>query len=250
MTIKELETKLEIPRATIRFYEKEGLIDPKRAENGYRDYSEEDLERIKKIMVLRKVGIPVSDISDVLDGAKDLSEVLTENLENLQHQMEELRGSILLCEKMRDQVSQIEELNAEEYLNYIEEEEQKGNRFLDLAKDIAEEERNVLARHFSATDRDGRPYASWKGILINAAIIWAFAGCLISLERKEWSWRSFRDAAVGIGIVLLLELILSLPLYFLGKRFPWIKKHRNAILIGVALMFCMILLGGGFLLNL
>ena len=32
MTIKEVELYLEVPRATIRFYEKEGLISPKRKE--------------------------------------------------------------------------------------------------------------------------------------------------------------------------------------------------------------------------
>jgi len=41
MTIKELEQELEIPRATIRFYEKENLISPKRGANSYREYSNE-----------------------------------------------------------------------------------------------------------------------------------------------------------------------------------------------------------------
>ena len=30
MTIKEVEQLLEVPRATVRFYEKEGLINPTR----------------------------------------------------------------------------------------------------------------------------------------------------------------------------------------------------------------------------
>ena len=37
MTIKEVEQLLEVPRATIRFYEKENLIKPVRESNGYRD---------------------------------------------------------------------------------------------------------------------------------------------------------------------------------------------------------------------
>ena len=52
MTIKEVETILEIPRATIRFYEKEGLFHPQRGANGYRDYSDEDVDRLKKIIIL------------------------------------------------------------------------------------------------------------------------------------------------------------------------------------------------------
>lgn len=48
MTIKEVEKCLDIPRATVRYYEKEGLIDPIREENGYRDYSEEDVEKTEE----------------------------------------------------------------------------------------------------------------------------------------------------------------------------------------------------------
>ena len=49
MTIKQLEQELEIPRATIRFYEKEKLIAPKRSDNSYREYSEEDFENITRL---------------------------------------------------------------------------------------------------------------------------------------------------------------------------------------------------------
>ena len=83
MTIKELETNLGVPRANIRFYEKEGLLSPKREENGYRDYSPEDYERLKKILILRKIGIPVSEIADLFDGAASLPDVLEQNLANL-----------------------------------------------------------------------------------------------------------------------------------------------------------------------
>lgn len=48
MKIKELEELLGIPRATIRFYEKQGLIKPVRIrENEYRDYSDEDIAKLK-----------------------------------------------------------------------------------------------------------------------------------------------------------------------------------------------------------
>ena len=44
MTIKEIETLSGLPRANIRYYESEGLITPKRAENGYREYSQADAQ--------------------------------------------------------------------------------------------------------------------------------------------------------------------------------------------------------------
>ena len=50
MTIKDVEEQTGLSRSNIRFYEKEKLIEPSRNEsNGYRDYSENDVENIKKI---------------------------------------------------------------------------------------------------------------------------------------------------------------------------------------------------------
>lgn len=59
MTIKEVEKKLNITRANIRFYEKEGLLEPKRCDNEYRDYSEDDLKRLEKILLFRKCNISI-----------------------------------------------------------------------------------------------------------------------------------------------------------------------------------------------
>ena len=56
MTIKEVEQELGIPRANIRFYEKKNLLHPERGENTYREYSEEDVATLKKIIILRKIG--------------------------------------------------------------------------------------------------------------------------------------------------------------------------------------------------
>lgn len=51
MTIKEVEERTGLARSNIRFYEKERLIEPARNDNGYRDYSKEDVEIIKKLLI-------------------------------------------------------------------------------------------------------------------------------------------------------------------------------------------------------
>ena len=61
MTIKEVEQCLNVPRATIRFYEKEGLLSPVRGENRYREYSEEDVVKFEKATLLEYFGIKHSD---------------------------------------------------------------------------------------------------------------------------------------------------------------------------------------------
>ena len=62
MNVQDVEKALGITRANIRFYEREGLLSPDRKENGYRDYTNDDIVRLKKIIIFRKLGLSVADI--------------------------------------------------------------------------------------------------------------------------------------------------------------------------------------------
>ena len=55
MKIKQAEELAGISSKNIRFYEEQGLLQPKRSENGYRNYSIEDVELLKCIKFLRKL---------------------------------------------------------------------------------------------------------------------------------------------------------------------------------------------------
>ena len=59
MTVKELEEKTGLARANIRYYEQQGLLTPARRENGYREYSDEDLQTLQKIKLLRHLGLSI-----------------------------------------------------------------------------------------------------------------------------------------------------------------------------------------------
>ena len=76
MTIKEVEQRTGLPRSVVRFYEKEGLIAPRRGrENGYRDYSEQDVATVTRIAFLRSLDVPISDIARVLSGQAQLADI-------------------------------------------------------------------------------------------------------------------------------------------------------------------------------
>lgn len=62
MTIAELEARSGMTRANIRFYEAEGFIRPERRENGYRDYSEAELELLLRLKLLRALGLPLAQM--------------------------------------------------------------------------------------------------------------------------------------------------------------------------------------------
>ena len=79
MTIKEVEQITGLTRSNIRFYEKEKLITPDRNENnGYREYSEEDIKTIKKVAYLRTLGISIEDIRRIANKEIDLFHIVKE----------------------------------------------------------------------------------------------------------------------------------------------------------------------------
>ena len=88
MTIKDAERRTGLSRSNIRFYEKEKLIDPSRNEsNGYRDYSENDVENIKKIAHLRTLGISIEDIRNIISEKATLKDTLEKQYEVLKSQI-------------------------------------------------------------------------------------------------------------------------------------------------------------------
>ena len=76
MTIKEVEAHTGLARANSRFYEGEGLLAPKRLENGYRDYSEEDARTLEKIKLLRQLQLDIDTIRRVQAGTLTLDQAL------------------------------------------------------------------------------------------------------------------------------------------------------------------------------
>ena len=66
MRIGELAEKTGVAPRMLRYYEKQGLIQPTRLPNGYRDYDDYLIERVGKIRGLVDSGIPTRIIIDVL----------------------------------------------------------------------------------------------------------------------------------------------------------------------------------------
>ncbi|SKA79248.1 transcriptional regulator, MerR family [Caloramator quimbayensis] len=67
MYIKDVCSKCKLTKKAVEYYEQQGLIYPKVLENGYRIYSEEDINKLKEIGALRKIGISIADIKDILE---------------------------------------------------------------------------------------------------------------------------------------------------------------------------------------
>lgn len=121
MTIKEVEDRTGLARSNIRFYEKEKLIAPARNDrNGYRDYSEKDVENIKKIAYLRTLGLPVEEIRSLISEKITLKEAIEKQKEVLEGQITDLKLAKVMCEKMLEAGSlSYEELQIEQYVTNV-----------------------------------------------------------------------------------------------------------------------------------
>lgn len=66
MKIGQLSLKTGVSIRSLRYYEEKKLIYPKRLENGYREYSEEDVERVKAVQLFLDLGLSTEEIYPVI----------------------------------------------------------------------------------------------------------------------------------------------------------------------------------------
>lgn len=68
MTMHEVCARLRLTKKAVRYYVGEGLIAPRRLENGYADFSEADCETLERIALLRRLDLPLCEIRVLLAG--------------------------------------------------------------------------------------------------------------------------------------------------------------------------------------
>ena len=130
LKINEVEALVSITKKNIRFYEAEGLLCPRRnSENGYRDYGEAEVEVLRRIKLMRKLGVPLEDIRQMLDGVHTVGDGMRRHLVTLERERENLEQSIRLCSALTDRQERLEDLDAGAILAEMEAMEQSGTTF-------------------------------------------------------------------------------------------------------------------------
>ena len=134
MKIKQVEELVGITSKNIRFYENQGLLTPERAENGYREYHEQNIEPLKKIKLLRKLGISVEEIRAVLNHSRSLEDCLEKHLAVLEKERENRLNMQRLSDAILQQRDSIDTLNTNEWLDEMEKLEKEGVDFVNVSK--------------------------------------------------------------------------------------------------------------------
>ena len=130
MKINEVEALVGITKKNIRFYEAEGLLAPHRnSENGYRDYGEAEVDALRRIKLLRKLGVPLEEIRRMQSGGHTVGDGMRRHLATLERERENLEQSIRLCSALTDRQERLEDLDAGAILAEMEAMEQSGTTF-------------------------------------------------------------------------------------------------------------------------
>lgn len=129
MRIGEIAEKTGLSISNIRFYEKKGLIGPDREDQSkYRNYTKEDLNRLKKIILYRKMDFPIEIIGKIFENEISVEDALERQLLELKAKQQMIQGSIDLCQKVIENQA-FKQMDVDYYMEYVKEEEAKGKIF-------------------------------------------------------------------------------------------------------------------------
>lgn len=142
MNTKQVEELTGLSRQNIRYYEKAGLLTPCREQqNSYRDYSREDVERLKLIKMLRMLDMPLKEIEKIIKNEISIQEAAGIRQKELSEQQKQLQAAIDICNLLKKEKSK--EISVDKYLTRMESMEKHGNvfaKFIDDYKQIIYEE--------------------------------------------------------------------------------------------------------------
>ena len=113
MQINELERFTGVPAKTIRYYEEIALLPPpNRKPNGYREYSDIDIERLKLVSGARRLDFSLAEIKEILDLRDRGIAPCGVLLDLLDRKSKEISQRILELKEMQEDLQQLYSLGA------------------------------------------------------------------------------------------------------------------------------------------
>ena len=197
MNIQEIEKATGLPRANIRYYEKEGLLNPERGKNRYRKYSEEDRDTLLKILLLRNLGVSLAEIRELQEGKVKLPDVMGLRRRQAEKEAQGLRNVQEICAEIYSLRTSYEELNAAEYL-----EEWKEKMSSYAGQDCLSGERHPWYRFF-ARGIDLALYGVVWSALLTFYLRWYPMGGRYDLGAEVGA--QIWSAVIGMVLCLFLE---------------------------------------------
>lgn len=146
MNIKYVEQETGVSSQNIRFYEKQCLITPHRNEsNGYREYSEEDIRRLKLIKMLRMLDISISQIQRIFNHQVTLKKAMDDQQQILKENSQKLEDAIHFCKNVSNSEHTVDNIDVDRFIEQIEQNQGVCSYFMQWVDDyrkVSEAEHN------------------------------------------------------------------------------------------------------------
>ena len=107
MNIGEISKQSGVPAKTIRYYEDIGLITPERTPNGYRVFSQADLNRLSFLGRARKLGFSIEDCRALIRMHEDETRTSAEVKEIALKHLTSIEEKITQLQEMHNSLTQV-----------------------------------------------------------------------------------------------------------------------------------------------
>jgi putative AdoMet-dependent methyltransferase len=136
MNTKTVCSKFNVSPKALRIYERLGILVPERAKNNYREYNENDMMKLRQLVLLKELGIPLVNIKKILDKEFD------ENNEII-------RGLDIQLKAVENKISELENIKSTLKQSINEELSDKTNNshndyFIEITKCLNENRENRI----------------------------------------------------------------------------------------------------------
>lgn len=106
--IKELADRAGVTVKAVRYYESRGLLAPRRAGNGYRDYADVDVQVVREIRALLSLGLTAEEtlpFVDCLRAGNDRADVCPASLEAYRQRIAEIDRRVAELTALRGELA-------------------------------------------------------------------------------------------------------------------------------------------------
>lgn len=236
MQIKELQQRTGVHQKMIQFYEEEQLIQATILDNGFHEYDETQVFRLKEIKMLRTLDVPFEDIHSYYnDDYYNMDQLMAKHLPRLQAEIDELQFKKSICYQLQRKG----ELD-EEQVDFLEEKKHPSwkSDFLEL---------RML--YLSKDQKDKRLFqfvSIWllAGLLLISALpsfpicIFILTCSMILTLLSMWKPNFFMD--IYLAALCFIAVIEDLPVKF-EQRYAHISFIKRRILAFILLLVCLLL---------
>lgn len=114
MKIGDVTNKFEISHRSLHYWESVGILKSSRAENDYRYYDEENLLKIKQIVLLRKLRFSIPSIQEIFtsDELSKIITVFTNHLNKTKNETEQQNALAIILRQLLNMLKDHQDMNS------------------------------------------------------------------------------------------------------------------------------------------